>query len=65
MDIHSEKKKAHRSFWLVTPPVKGECPGLVPGCQRFMCYRRKPRNINLSALVPTGKTGERGDRTEF
>ena len=30
-----------------------------------MCYLRNPSDINLLVRVPTGKTGDRDDRTEF
>ena len=44
---------------------RGESPGRVSRGQRFMCYLRNPRNIIFFSGYPTGKTGDRGDWTEF
>ena len=50
----SGKKKAlkHKSFWGVTPPVTGASPDREARGQRFMCYPRNPRNINLFVRIP-------------
>ena len=50
----SGKKKGHKhkSFWPVTPPVTGGPPDREARGQRFMCYPRNPRNINLFVRIP-------------
>ena len=52
--LNSGKKKArkHKSFWPVTPPVTGGSPNREARGQRFMCYPRNPRNINLFVRIP-------------
>ena len=64
---HSGKDRAHKhkSIWPVTVRWGGKSPGQVSRGQRFVCHLRNPRNINLLSGYPTGKTGHRGDRTEF
>ena len=58
--IHEKKADQHRSFGLVTPLVR---PAWWPGVKLFMFYPRNPGNIIFLPGCPTGKTGDRGDRT--
>ena len=54
-DCNSGRKKAHKhkkSFWPVTVRWGEEVSGRVSRGQRFMCYLRNPRNINLFVQVP-------------
>ena len=50
----SEKKEAHKhkSLCPLTVRLGGGSPGRVSRGQRFMCYLRNPRNINLFVRVP-------------
>ena len=67
LSFYQEKEKAHRHkyFWPVTVRGGGESPGRVSRGQRSMCCLRNPGNIDLLSGYPTGKTGDRGDRTKF
>ena len=38
--IHKKKTHKHKSFWPVTPLVRGQSPGR----ERLICYPRTPRN---------------------
>ena len=42
-----QKEKAHK-----LEKIPRESPGQVARCQRFMCYPRNARNIDLFARVP-------------
>ena len=53
-NCYSGKKKAHKHniFLPMTLPVTGGSPDREARDQRFMCYPRNPRNINLLARIP-------------
>ena len=47
-----EKAHKHKTFWPVTPLVIGGSPDRQARGQRFMCYPRNPRYINLFVRAP-------------